>query len=52
MLFVIPPEGVYKFWDAKDQVRHIKPEKVMQNLVIQSTGAVAVNRKASTWTNR
>jgi hypothetical protein len=37
VFFGIPPQSIDNFSDAKDQVRHIKPERVVRDVVSNQT---------------
>jgi hypothetical protein len=37
MLFVIPPQSIDKFSDGENQIRHVQPERVVNNAVSDKT---------------
>jgi len=37
MLFVIPPQSIDKFSDGENQIRHVEPERVVNNAVSDKT---------------
>jgi hypothetical protein len=38
MLFVVPPQSIDKFSDGENQIRHVQPERVVDNADSDKTG--------------